>query len=238
MALPSAQQKTQRLGIVAAVLIFISLMLVIFYAPRAQVSAGGDLQRIFYFHVSAAWLGFGAWIVTAFCGWRYLRTRDLRYDRIALATTEIGVVFIAMVMLTGMLWGKPVWNTWWTWEPKLTLSALQFLTYLAYLMLRGGIDDLHKRARFAAVYGIVGVLSVPLNFLVSRVLSNIHPAVFGPSVNAKEQGGFGIAPEMAITLAVCLVAFTLLYVYFLRARVAMQERADAIEMRRAELVAA
>ena len=224
------------LGIASAVMLAIALILVFAVAPRAQVEAGGDVQRIFYFHLASALIGFGAGIVTAVAGIQYLRTRDFKHDRLALASAEIGVVFIAMVLLSGMLWARPVWNTFWTWDFKLTLSALQFLMYVAYLMLRSGIDDPNRRARFAAVYGIVGALTVPLNFLVSRVLQSAHPAVYGPSVNAAQQGGFGVPTEMTLILMFCLAAFTVLYFYLLRTRIEMQERADALNARRAELL--
>jgi heme exporter protein C len=231
-----AQQTTRAIGLLALVMLAIGLALVFGVAPRAQDSAGGNLQRVFYFHLSSALIGFGAWIVTAVAGGLYLRRRDLRYDRVAVASAEIGVLFIAFVLLTGMLWARPVWNTWWTWDFKLTLSALQFLMYVAYLMLRSGIDDPNRRARFSAVYGIVGALTVPLNFLVSRVLQSIHPAVFGPSANESSKGGTGIEAIMSAILVYCLVSFAVLFVYFLRSRVALQERADLVEARRAQLV--
>ena len=226
---------TRAIGIAAGAMLVVALVLVFLVAPRAQDQAGGNVQRIFYFHISSAWNGFGAWIVTAVAGALYLKRRDLKYDRIAVASAEIGVVFITMVLLSGMLWARPTWNTWWTWDFKLTLSALQFLMYIAYLMLRSGLDDPGRRARFAAVYGIVGVLTVPLNFLVSRVLDSIHPAVFGPSVNATQQGGFGITPEMGLILAFCMITFTLIYLFMLRVRISLQERADVLAARRAEL---
>jgi len=187
-------QRTRALGMAALVMLLGALAMVFVVAPRAQDASGGNAQRIWYFHLASAWLGFGAWIVTAVAGALYLKRRDMKYDRIAVASAEIGVVFITFVLLSGMLWARPVWNTWWTWDFKLTLSLLQFLMYVAYLMLRGGLDDPNKRARFSAVYGIVGALTIPLNFLVSRVLQSIHPAVFGPSVNEASKGGTGVEP--------------------------------------------
>lgn len=231
----ASARRTRVLGWIALGMIAVALALVFLAAPRAQDSAGGNAQRIFYFHLSSAWIGFGAWIVAAVAGGLYLRRRDLKYDRVAVASAEIGVLFIALVLLSGMLWARPVWNTWWTWDFKLTLSALQFLMYVAYLMLRSGIDDINKRARFAAVYGIVGALTVPLNFLVSRVLQSIHPAVFGPSANEASKGGTGIETLMAVVLVYCLATFTVLFVYLVRSRFAIQARADALEARRAEL---
>lgn len=232
-----AARSTRAIGLASAALYVVALFMVFFIAPRAQDQAGGQAQRIFYFHLASAWIGFAAWGVTAFAGIRYLKTRDLRWDRIAVSSAEIGVLFLAFVLLTGMLWGKPTWNTWWTWDFKLTLSVLQFLMYVAYLMLRSGIDEPDRRARFAAVYGIVGVLTVPLNFLVSRVMQSIHPAVFGPSVNGAQQGQTGVASEMYPILLFSLLTYTVLYIYLLRTRMAIQERMDVLEAKRAMLIA-
>ena len=124
-----AARSTRAIGFAAAALYVVALFMVFFIAPRAQDQAGGQAQRIFYFHLASAWIGFAAWGVTAFAGIRYLKTRDLRWDRIAVSSAEIGVLFLTFVLLTGMLWGKPTWNTWWTWDFKLTLSVLQFLMY-------------------------------------------------------------------------------------------------------------
>ena len=227
---------TPILGWSALVLLIAGLLMAFLVAPRAQAASGGDVQRIFYFHVPSAWVGFGVWSVTAYAGWRYLKTRNLRYDRIASAASEVCVVFITMMLLSGMLWGKPVWNAFWTWEAKLTFSALQSLMYLAYLLLRSGIDDPHRKARFAAIYALLGAALIPFNFLVSRVLETVHPAVFGPSVNAKSQGGFGVPVEMIVVLMVCLTAFTLLAWFFIRVRVGLLEREELIETRRVALI--
>jgi heme exporter protein C len=234
----SREQVTRAIGLAAAGMLAVALVMVFVIAPSGDVRSGGEAQRIFYFHLSSAWLGFGAWLVTAFCGVRYLQTRDLRWDRRAHASAEIGVLFITLTLLSGMLWGRPTWNAWWTWDFKLTLSALQFLMYVAYLMLRGGIENPEQRARFASVYGIVGALTVPLNFLVSRVLQSIHPAVFGPSVNAAEQGGFGVSSERFVILLFCLATFTLIYVFLLRWRVRLLEREDELAARKAALIEA
>lgn len=230
-------QVTRAIGIASAALYVIALFMVFFIAPRAQDQAGGQAQRIFYFHVSAGWIGFAAWGVTAYAGIRYLRSRDFKWDRMAVSSAEIGVLCMVFMLLTGMLWAKPTWNAWWTWDFKLTLSVLQFLMYVAYLMLRSGIDEPDRRARFAAVYGIVGVLTVPLNFLVSRVMQSIHPAVFGPSVNAAQQGQRGVAAEMYPILFFSLITYTVVYIFLLRTRIDMQERKDHLEAKRAALIA-
>jgi heme exporter protein C len=143
---------------------------------------------------------------------------------------------MVVMLLSGMLWARPTWNAWWTWDYKLTLSLLQFLLFVAYLVLRSGIEDPEKRARFAAIYTVIGSLTIPLNFIVSRVLENsLHPTVFGDSVNGRQQGGFGLATDMRIVFYVSVVALTFVYVYLLRRRIALQQRLDANARRRAEL---
>ncbi len=238
-AATSSQQDrlTRWLGIACLALIAISLFMIFGYAPTAQRASGGNVQRIFYYHVSSAWVGFGAWALVAWFGWKHLHSRDLRHDRLALASAEVSVVFLSMTLLTGMLWGKPVWNAFWTWETKLTFSALQMLMYLAYLLLRSGLDDPAKRARFSAVYALLGAALIPFNFLVSRVLQDIHPAVFGPSINATQQGGFGIPPEMTVTLLVSLLTFSLVAWFFIRVRASQLKFEMQNAQRRAALLA-
>lgn len=228
---------TRRFGVVAAIMVSVGIALVFFVAPRAQDAAGGDAQRIFYFHVSSAWIGFGAMLVCAFASWRYLRTRDMGWDRFALANAEVSVLFLALMLLSGMLWGRPTWNVWWTWqEPKLVVSALQFLLYVSYLVLRSAVDDPNRRARLGAVFGLLIVILVPFNFLISRVIADgVHPVVFGPSVASETQAKVGIAALMVPVLLISLAAFSVLYVYLVRARMALQERLDGIEARKAAL---
>jgi heme exporter protein C len=108
--------------------------------------------------------------------------------------------------------------------------------YVAYLMLRSGIENPEQRARFASVYGIIGSLTVPLNFLVSRVLQSIHPAVIGPSVNAAQQGGFGVSADRTVILIFTLVTFTLVYMFLFRTRTAQLEREDELAVRKAALM--
>lgn len=230
------EQTTRAIGFAALALIVIALFVVFFIAPPGDVKSGGEAQRIFFFHFPSAITGFGAWLVTAFCGVRYLQTRKIEWDRRAHAAAEIGVMFITLVLLSGMLWGRPTWNAWWTWDFKLTLSALQFLMYIAYLMLRGGIENPDQRARFASVYGIVGALTVPLNVLVSRVLQSIHPAVIGPSVNAAQQGDFGVSTDRTLILIFCTVAFLVMFTFMFRTRTAILEREDTLAARKAAMV--
>jgi heme exporter protein C len=125
-------------------------------------SVQGDLQRIMYVHVPAAWLAYLSFMVTFVASVAYLRTRTLRWDHLAGASAEVGVVFTGLALATGSIWGKPVWGVWWTWDARLVLTAVMFFVYLGYLALRRSIDDPHLRARRAAVLGIVAVLQIPI----------------------------------------------------------------------------
>jgi heme exporter protein C len=218
------------LGIVLAALsgvaILVGLGMVFLYAPRETTM--GDVQRIFYFHVASAWVGFFAFFVTFMAGIGYLAQRQRRWDILALSSVEIGLTFITMTVVTGSLWARPVWGTYWTWEPRLTISAVQLLIYVAYLMLRAAIESPERKARFAAVYGVVAFVTVPLSWFAIRWWRTIHPDIL--------TGGEGmtITSRMVHTLLVSLVAFTLLYVTLLRQRVRLERAADALARLRAE----
>jgi heme exporter protein C len=167
-------------------------------------------QRIFYFHVPTWWVGFIGFFVAAGAGLLYLITRHERWDVISLSSVEIGVAFTTMGLITGSIWAKPTWNTWWTWDPRLTTAAIGWLMYIGYLMLRGAIDNPERRARFAAVFAIIAFLSVPLNFMAIRWWRTIHPVVIG-SGSADAQGGFALGDTIRMVFFFCLIAFTVLY---------------------------
>jgi heme exporter protein C len=187
------------------------------YAPREVTM--GDVQRIFYFHVASAWVGFFAFSVTCLGSVAYLARGERRWDILALSSAEIGTACIAMTVVTGALWAKPVWGTYWTWEPRLTISAVQLLIYVAYGMLRASVEGPERRARFAAVYGIAAFVTVPLSWFAIRWWRTIHP-------NVLTGEGMAITPRMVHTLLVSLGAFTLLYAALLRQRVRLERTAD------------
>jgi heme exporter protein C len=213
---------------VSGVAVLAALGMVFLYAPREATM--GDVQRIFYFHVSSAWVGFFAFFVTFLAGIGYLAQGQRRWDILALSSVEVGLTFITMTVITGALWARPVWGTYWTWEPRLTISAVQLLIYIAYLMLRAAIDSPERRARFAAVYGVVAFVTVPLSWFAIRWWRTIHPDIL--------TGGEGMATtsRMIHALLVSLAAFTLLYVTLLRQRVRLERAADALARLRAEIV--
>ncbi len=183
------------------------------YAPNEKTM--GVVQRIFYFHVPSAWVAFLAFFVVFVGGIMYLRTRERRWDTLALSSAEIGVVFCAITLITGSIWAKPTWGTWWTWEPRLTTALILWLIYAAYLMLRRMIDEESQRARVAAVFGIVGFVDVPIVFMSIRWWRTMHPIVF----TAQE---IRIAPPMLVTLLIALAGFTLFYVCLLVQRISLE----------------
>lgn len=176
------------------------------------------LQRILYFHVPGWWVSFLAFLVAAIAGVCYLTTGLERWDMVELASVEIGLVFNTIGLISGSIWAKPTWNTWWTWDPRLTASAVGWLVYVAYLAARNGIEAPGRSQRTAAVFSIVAFVSVPFNYMAIRLWRTIHPVVIG---GAAANGGMGMAagPTMAGVFALCLLSFSLLYVLLLLLRV-------------------
>ena len=225
------------LTIASAALVVTALALVFLWAPREITMK--EVQRIFYFHVAVDWVGFLAFFVTLVASIAYLRTRDRKWDILGASSVEIGALFLTMGAVTGSLWARPVWNTWWTWDARLTTVAITWLVYLAYLMLRGAIDDPQRRARFSAVYGIVSFVTVPLTFASVFFLRTIHPALFASSTEAQGrmqfETGLGSA-RMGMTLMLCVIAFTVVYVALLRSRIRLEQMADRVARLQQEIV--
>jgi heme exporter protein C len=211
------------LGVLCILAFIGGLFTVFFYAPREATM--GEVQRIFYFHVSSAWVGFFGFFVTALAGVLYLVSNKRHWDIVALSSAEIGLAFISMTLLTGMLWAKPAWGAYWTWEPRLTISAVQWLIYIAYVMLRGSVFSQEREARFAAVYGIVAFITVPLSWFAIRWWRTIHPQVISSE-------GMAMTPKMIHTLFVSLGVFTIIYGSLLFQRIRLEVSRDVLASKR------
>jgi len=211
---------------ITGAMLAVALYLVFLYAPREAVM--GDVQRVFYFHVAAGWVGALAFLVTAISGIVYLVRGDRRWDTAAVASVEIGVVFTLVNIVSGSIWARPIWNTWWTWDPRLVTATVMELIYLAYLMLRQGVEDPDRRARFGAVYGILGFLSVPLTFLSIRIFRTIHPVVIG-SGDPTAEGAFDMTPKMLQAFMFSLLTFTFLYATLLWHRIRLGRLSQRVE---------
>ena len=181
----------------------------------------GNVQRLMYVHVPAAWLAYLSFAVVFICSIAYLVTKRIRYDRIAHASAEIGVLFTALAIVLGSLWGKPVWGTWWTWDPRLTTTAVMLLIYVGYLAVRRLPDNPARRARWAAVVGVVGFADVPIVHLSVSWWRSLHQ---GPTVRLL--GESTIAPIMLAALLVSLAAFTLAYTWLMTARLRLGRLED------------
>jgi heme exporter protein C len=216
----------------SAVLVLVALYLALVGAPEAanlQSQTGRYSQRIIYFHIATAWVGFLAFFVTFVGGVGYLRTQERKWDVVALSSAEIGTVFMLGVLVSGSIWAKPTWGKWWVWDVRLTISLIQFLVYVGYLMLRASVEDPARRARFAGVYGIVAFISVPINFFAIRLWQTNHPLMFGSS-------GAGLGPNMMASFFFTLSAFTLWYVTLICFRFRLERLRDEVEYLKQEIL--
>ncbi len=226
-----ARAKTA-LGVASLVLMLTALFMVFAYVPTEADQ--GIVQRIFYFHVPCAWVAFAAFGLVAIAGIFYLWLGGQVWDDLGYASAEVGMVFCTLMLVTGSLWAKPIWGTWWTWDSRLTTTFVLWLLYGGYLMLRATADDSAEIARFAAVVGIVAALDVPVIIISVRLWRTIHPAVL-----VTRQGGHGLEdPRMIATLIVSTLAFTVLFAWLLLLRLAELRTRSRIAALRRELAIA
>jgi heme exporter protein C len=220
--MPKALIALDGLSIIA---VLIATGMVFFYAPLETTM--GAVQKVFYFHVSAGWVGMLSFLATTICGIIYLLERNMKWDLAGQAGVEIGLVFTLVCIVSGSIWARPTWNTWWIWDPRLTTAAIMALIYAAYLMLRQGIEEPERRARFAAVYAIVGFISVPLTFLSIRLFRTIHPLIIASGGDS--QGLFAMTPRMTQTFLFSLLAFSILFAAFFWHRIRLGTLAKTVE---------
>lgn len=214
--------RVPHLGWLAGLALMGTTLVGLFGVPADAVQ--GDAQRIMYVHVPSAWLAYLAFLVTLVAGLLYLRRRDLRYDRVAVASAEIGLVLTGLTIATGAIWGKATWGKWWDWDPRLTTTAILFVIYAGYLLLRQSIGDRRRRARLAAIFGTVAFLNVPLVHFSVLLWRGLHqpPTVIRP-------GDPTIDHLLLAELLASVVSFTLVYVWLLRQRVDIEASRDAAE---------
>ncbi|MBM3449687.1 MAG: cytochrome C biogenesis protein CcmC [Armatimonadetes bacterium] len=205
----------------------LSLWMVFLYAPTERIM--GQVQRIFYFHVSLSFVSFLAFAVVFLGSLQYLRTGREFWDELAAASAEIGVLFNGLVIVTGSIWARPTWGVWWTWDPQLTATLIMQLMYMAYMALRASAEG-ERQARLAAVLGIVSLVNVPLVFFSARLLRGISPVIF-------TRRGRGLEPAMLETFLVSLVTMLVLYFVLTRVRLRLGLAAAAVARLRAETLA-
>jgi len=197
---------TRVLAILSIITMIPALYMIFLFAPTEATQ--GNTQRIFYIHVPLAVIGAYGSAILLFIGCLgFLITRDLKWDRFAACSAEMGVVFTSAQLLTAMMWAKPIWGTWYVFDSRGTLQIVLLLIYIAYFMLRSYLPDREKRAKLCAVFGLLGMVDVPINYLSIYLFRTQHPQpVISP-------GGGGVDPAMEKTLLMSFLAIAFLYAY-------------------------
>jgi heme exporter protein C len=214
------------LDVISLSVLFIATGLVFFYAPMEAVM--GKVQKVFYFHVASAWVGMLGFLVAALSGIIYLSRGERKWDFSGMASVEIGLVFSFIAVVSGSIWARPIWNTWWTWDPRLTTTTIMMFVYAAYLMLRSGLENPDRRARFGAVYAIIGFISVPLTFFSARLYRTIHPVIIG-SIQTSTAGNFDMTTNMLQVFLFSLFTFSIIFFDLLIHRVRLAKLQEQVE---------
>jgi heme exporter protein C len=214
------------IDLLAVILLGVSTYFALVKAPTELVM--GNVQRVFYFHIGTAWTALLGFLFASGLSIIYLFSKDLKWDRYQVAAIEVSLVFFLITIVLGSIWARPAWNTWWTWDPRLTTAAITELVYIAYFMLRQGIDDPDRRARFGAVYALIGGISAPITFTAIRLFRTIHPVVIAGG-NPKAQGGFDMTPDMLTAMFIALIAFTVIFIDLYWNRIRLGNLEDKVE---------
>ena len=210
------------LAVTIGVMMLIDIWLIFMVAPTDSVL--GHVQRVFYFHVPIAIMSFLAFFVVFIASLGYLIKRTPKWDAIAHASAEVGVVFVTLALLTGIIWARPIWNTWWTWEPRLTTTMILWLIYVAYLMVRSYAPSQSKGAIYGAVVGILGFVDVPIVYYSVVWWRSIHPSpVVGPFAQAD-----ALDSTMAWILLYSFITFVFFFAYMVMERIELRNTEEAL----------
>ncbi len=201
------------------VLMLLALYTIFIYAPVEKTM--GVIQKIFYIHVPSAFLAYLAFFITFIASIIYLYRKDPKWDTVAHCAVETGVIFCTIVLITGPIWARPIWNVWWTWDPRLTTTLILWFTYVAYLMLRRSVKE-NRRANLAAVFGIIGFINVPITFFSIRLWRTIHPVVITSQ-------GLNMSWPMKFSLIITFIAFCFLFFALLISRIRLERLKMNIE---------
>ena len=204
--------------VASAALMGLTLYLIFFWVPT-EVNLGVS-QRIFYFHVPLGWLGMLSIVVVAAASLMHLATGKEKWDSLAYASAELGVVFATLIIVTGATWAKPVWGVWWTWDAKLTTTLILWFIYVGYLMLRSYSPKGSQGARYGAVVALMGAIDAPIIYLATIWWRGAHPENNVPQ---------DLDGRMLLTFLVSLIAFTVLYVYILVERYSLRRAEAALD---------
>ncbi len=212
--------------LVLGIMMPVALYCAFIYAPTEKIM--GVVQRIFYFHVASAWTGLLSFFFVFLGAILYLWKKDPKYDRFSHSAVELGVLFFTIVLITGPIWAKPVWGAWWTWDPRLTSTFVLWLIYVAYLLFRGSLKDHPAIRTYAAVYGIIGFVDVPIVWMSIHWWRTIHPKVITPQK-------VDLDPRMWTSVLVCFATLMILYAVFMRMRMRLEAFQEDVHLFREKI---
>ena len=214
-----------RNALIAAAAAFIALTMWMVFAWVPTETNQGAIQRALYVHVPIAWVSMVAIVAVAIFSVFYLVTGRERWDRLGAATAETGVVFGALMLITGVVWARPVWGVWWTGEAKLTTALILFFVYVAYLMFRAYFPPGTQRRRLAAVIALIGAIDAPIIYWAANLWAEAHPPlIVGPARDSDS----ALSADIGLTLLVGVIAFTLLFVVILVERYRIRRAEDDV----------
>ena len=214
--------------VLSAALMGVTLYLIFQWVPTELNQ--GAVQRILYFHVPVAWGSMLGIFVVSGSSFMYLWKKNEKWDRLAVASAEVGVVFGGLMLLTGMIWARPVWAVWWTGEAKLTTALILFFIYVAYLMFRAYFPPGGQRQRLAAIIGVIGAIDTPIIYFAANLWSQAHPPIVtGPAADAESSLG----SDLGMVLLASTLAFTFIFIYLVQTRYKIQKSEDdLVELKR------
>lgn len=193
----------------SALSMLITMYMVFIWVPTEQNL--GIVQRIFYYHVPLAWIGMLSIILVAITSAMYLLTRNQKWDNLAYSIAELGVIFISILLISGIIWDKPMWGVWWTWDARLTTTLILWFIYVSYLMMRAYGPKGSQGARYGAIIALIGAIDAPIIYMTTVWWRTVHP---GLNIGPLAESG-GLDPRMQLTLWISMIAFTILYVVLL-----------------------
>ena len=197
-----------------------SYLAFVFAPPEATM---GDLYRILYVHLPAAWVCYLAFTISMVCSVLFLQRRDILYDTLAGASAGLGLLFGAVTLVTGSIWANAAWGTYWNWDPRETTTLVLWVAYLGYVTLKLSLENEERRAVVGSVYNVLAFVTVPLSYFSLQLLPTLHPQVVSGS-------GIALTPIMTLALALNVVSATVLFVYFLGAASTVNALERRVEM--------
>jgi heme exporter protein C len=227
---PLTVEQPRRDPLLGVAIVAVALVYVRALAFTPIEARQGAAQKILYIHATSAFIAlYVAFALMAIASILYLWLKDEKLDRVAESAAEVGLAFTTVVLLTGPLWGKTIWGAWWTWDARLTSTLFLWFIIVAYLLLRGAVEERGRRARYSAVLGILASLLVPFIHLSVYLFRTLHPMPIVLKPSAPSMPG-----EMRVTFFAGLLAFILLFAALLRARYRLATLRDLVHDREQE----